>query len=410
MNTVKKTLPCELYDPAGLEDWFAQMAEQGLHLVKCGGERAAFEKGVPTPGVRYRLEAQGYYENDPDKNRDYREFGWEHVTTIPGFYYIYRSQDPAAPELHTDPVTQSYTMKRLMGRQRRWFLWWPLWCLFCLRHQVVLLVTSPAQIPRNIILRDTVLCGYLILLFALLYELTIHYTQMSVLRRLQKRLAAGLPMDRSKHYPRSFWRHGFSWIIILLLFSSIPLSLCLDNRAPQSTSLEDYPHVTLEQLLSPVPVRPDPDSSYWEGLEFGSSLLVPLQLRFGECGLMGTGDETQKVRLSLHYYQTASPIAAHLLLKGEIAGLEQDLQKREQAAEKDTLSLLMRPYLILNSGTYPMEHPGFDELYALDYQFEDDANAQRAYFGRIGTQVIKLTADLPQPQLALDGIVAMVAQ
>ena len=125
---------------------------------------------------------------------------------------------------------------------------------------------------------------------------------------------------------------------------------------------------------------------------------------------MGTGDETCSVRLHLNYYQTVSPTAAHLLLKGEIAGLEQDFKEREREAEKDTHSLHMNPYLVLNSGTYPLEHPGFDELYALDFQFEDDENVQYAYFGRIGTQVIQLMADLPQPQLALDQLAAQLAR
>ena len=103
---VRKIIPVEIYDMAGLERWLADMAARGLHLVKLSSETAQFRRGEPTPGARFGLEIAGFYGIDPERNAAYGEAGWTYVTTLSNLYYVYRTERADAPPLHTDPVTQ----------------------------------------------------------------------------------------------------------------------------------------------------------------------------------------------------------------------------------------------------------------------------------------------------------------
>ena len=71
MATIKKKLPYELYDVAGLEDWFSQMAAEGYHLVDCWQSKAEFTVATPKENVRFRLEAVQTYQYDWNKDRAY---------------------------------------------------------------------------------------------------------------------------------------------------------------------------------------------------------------------------------------------------------------------------------------------------------------------------------------------------
>ena len=87
-NLVRKIIPVEIYDMAGLERWLADMVAQGLHLVKLSSETARFRRGEPTPGTRFGLEIAGFYGIDPERNAAYGEAGWTYVTTLSNLYYV----------------------------------------------------------------------------------------------------------------------------------------------------------------------------------------------------------------------------------------------------------------------------------------------------------------------------------
>ena len=46
---IRKIIPVELFDMAGLEHWLSDMAAQGLHLVKLNHDTARFRRGEPAP-------------------------------------------------------------------------------------------------------------------------------------------------------------------------------------------------------------------------------------------------------------------------------------------------------------------------------------------------------------------------
>lgn len=61
---------------------------------------ATFTKGKPK-AVRYRMEPAGRKEDIPDleQREVYRSLGWDYVCTVGGTFYVWRCDDPDAPEL-----------------------------------------------------------------------------------------------------------------------------------------------------------------------------------------------------------------------------------------------------------------------------------------------------------------------
>jgi len=397
MAKVKKKFPYELYDVAGLEDWFAQMAAQGYHLEDCWGDKAQFTLGEPKHNVRYRLEAQQTYQYDWNKDREYAEQGWHHVTTIIGFFYIFRCDDPEIEELHTDPTIQSWTMKKLIRRQAFWFVWWPLYWLFMMRGSVGTLLTYPSILAADLLTSNFLLVGYAVMLAGITYLIICQIVQFNALRRLRQRLASGLPMDRTKHYPRSFWRHGFSWLLYGLTIAVMIAALLMENQRQEEFRLEDYPHITLEDVLPGQVRRSYKNLNYWQGQQLGKSLLVPVQLVYGDAAYWE--EDGSKVRIHLTYYEARFPEAAKLLLKGQL----QD-QARGMETERDWYENHpdMFSKLVLDTGPVPAEHEGLDELLIWDTRYEDNHSLNRHYFGRKGSMAFELTVTIPQPEQALE--------
>jgi hypothetical protein len=112
IKTVHKLRPSDYWRIGEHESWFADMASEGLHLKKMKIHRAQFVKGEPKK-MRYRIDVSIKKRITPEQLRMYAESGWDYVTSY-NFFHVYSS--PAelnAPELHTDPAEQSYTLKEL---------------------------------------------------------------------------------------------------------------------------------------------------------------------------------------------------------------------------------------------------------------------------------------------------------
>lgn len=150
---VRKFLPVEPFDMRGLEEWLSSMAARGLHLAKINQDRACFRPGPPQDGVRYALDITGPMDIDRERNENYAQMGWDYTATLPGLYYVYRSQDPDAPALHTDPVTQSWTLNRLL-RTRPWvLLLGGLVLLVLYRNSLAALIADPWSPIRFLLLK-----------------------------------------------------------------------------------------------------------------------------------------------------------------------------------------------------------------------------------------------------------------
>lgn len=115
---------CPYYDIGAIEGWLEKMAEKGLILDKDGYvfRFFQFQKAQPQ-AIRYRLEANTASALDllPQDVPDAEalslneELGWEYVCAYQDFH-IYRTSDPNAPELNTDPVVQAMGLAPLRRR------------------------------------------------------------------------------------------------------------------------------------------------------------------------------------------------------------------------------------------------------------------------------------------------------
>ena len=396
MATIKKKLPYELYDVAGLEDWFSQMAAEGYHLVDCWQNKAEFTVATPKENVRFRLEAVQTYQYDWNKDRAYAEAGWDHVTTILGFYYIFRCDDPEMEELHTDPAIQSWTMKKLIRRQ--WFvmLWLPLYWAFMMRDQVGRLVNYPMYQLKETLLLDPLVMLNGALLILLLYFFWTQGTLVVMLGRLKKRLASGLPMDRSKRYPRSILRHFSGWVLVLAYFGVAAFALTIINRNPPEVNAADYPHVSLEDVI-PGQYDEMTENSFKTGASLEKSFLVPVHFEYGDAGVLQ--EDLSRVRTYIHYYEARFDWAAKIMLRGSMQELAADFE--EEAERREHYPSIFTSQLQMSTGPIQEDHEKLDELYRWDYRYNDE-ELHRVYFGRMGSKVFQLSAILPDTEAALE--------
>lgn len=403
MTTVKKKLPYELYDVAGLEDWFSRMAAEGYHLEDCWENKAEFRVEEPKEHVRFRLEAQGTYEYDWNQDEAYAAGGWEHIATIGGFFCIFRCDDPAARELHTDPEIQSWTMKKLIRRQSFSLLFWMIYWVFLSNIRLVNTLGGLSEMISYLLTEDAILLIVGVSVLFAAHFLVVQTNQLVMLVRLKRRLASGLPMDRETRYPRSFWRHGFQWVIVGGLILSVFVGSSLYQREPVAVKPEDYPHVALEEVI--------PDGYWEEDLEFiqkaelKTSLLVPVQLRYTNRASLDDEQGT-RARIDLDYSEAVLPGAAKLLLRGWIQSQERSIQTEREWREKypDKFSRFA-----LDTGPVRTPCERLDELWVWDIQYEDSDQLHRHYFGRKGTITFELTTTLPEPDMALELLIEKIS-
>ena len=248
--------PCQPYDVESTESWLSDMAAEGWMLEKDGFFLgfATFERKDPAP-VRYRLEASpkrvGTWSDDggiPD--REAREMnedcGWEFVDRR-GQFFIYRSGDPRAVELQTDPQVQAIAIKAVEKRQLGSFLYLTaiaflnLFLRF-LRGMSPLLFAVKAGLPAT-----------LLLALFLLGALTFGIGEVLSLRRLKKRLKEGIPPDHRKDWKKTrrrwfgsrvlFW--GLFILVFVLLFRMLGDTLENRDRMPRSEYPGKPPFATL---------------------------------------------------------------------------------------------------------------------------------------------------------------------
>jgi len=111
-KTVYKLRPSDYWRIGEHENWFADMAEKGFHLKKMGVQFAQFVKEEPKK-MRYRIDVCIKKKINTEQIQMYGESGWDYVTSYQYFHVFSSPEERNAPELHTDPAEQSYTLKDL---------------------------------------------------------------------------------------------------------------------------------------------------------------------------------------------------------------------------------------------------------------------------------------------------------
>lgn len=112
--------PCNAYDVEAIQTWLEELALEGLLLEKDAVMAGVFTFLRETPRrVTYRLApagktAPGFHadasEPDEDMTELFARMGWEYLTRY-RMFYIFRCEDPDAPELHSEPAVQAIAIR-----------------------------------------------------------------------------------------------------------------------------------------------------------------------------------------------------------------------------------------------------------------------------------------------------------
>lgn len=398
-KTVWKMLPVEPFDMRGLEEWLSDMAAKGLHLVKIGESFARFIPGQPQEGVRYALDVKDWSDIDPERNDMYQQAGWEYVTTLRGLYYVYRTRDPGAPALHTDPITQSFTFDRLL-RRRLWALL-PLipFTLFLFRNELSAFFQNPWSPVYLFLMKTEGCCLYLLLVAFYFISLVPLFRQRRALKALQKQLAEGTPLGEIHFRPRRVPYAVLNGTPLVLMVCALVLFIWkYPHRAQQLPNPEDwdFPYVTLEQALEGADIvklaSEDPHDAMLHWPTRRSSFLVPERINWRQNGTTFFRDGTsQECFIDLDLYRLRFPDLAPLLLRC----IQEETRTRWDWYREHSGGILMNPVLVEFQDFQTVGHPAFDELTVMTWRTEDQTEPRSRYIGRVGDLVFDLTCFAP---------------
>lgn len=312
--------PCPTYDVERTENWLEDMAQEGLELV---GYNAfclfSFVKTAPK-AVRCRLEASQKKRtiwNDayapPQKMLELaQECGWDFVTGVSDFY-IFRTEDPSAPELHTDPGIQAATLKVLKRRWRVGLI--PL--ALCL---AVLLFGIGPGFFYHMAAYDPILMifAFLFSIWAIIFQFLAQHR----IARLCRSLASGDSLTHRGQWRKSAKTYRFSlyasYVLALLILVSACRARYYDSNMAKRP-LEEFPgappFVTLEELA------PENMQIVYDKINNGyfksrSDTLIPVNYQWLDGGTVTYpgGNEASGI-LEIHYCEVFAPWFARAVAK-----------------------------------------------------------------------------------------------
>ena len=240
--------PGDLWDAGTIEVWLEEKAAQGWTLVSWG-TFPLFERSEPRR-CRVRLDPRGQrsWQEQEEAEALCAHMGWRKAGAV-GDYDIYCCCDPAAPELYTDPTSQSWAWNKLLRRTvRRTLLCAALIALWLFLQFDDLWSEGGRPVELFLVGMWAVWLFALWCAVRLLLDLIRHVRGVAKLRR---RLAAGVPLERGdpgRAVRRTLRREILSWGAIALLAAylvSVPLGR---TQTDLSNAPEPLPYVPMEVL------------------------------------------------------------------------------------------------------------------------------------------------------------------
>lgn len=208
--------PCPAYEMEHFESWLEDMAKSGLILDRDPfiAGLATFRKDQPT-AIRYRLQpkpkqAGMFAKSDPQQNAVdlAKEYGWTYIGEYSDFF-IFCTQDPAIPELDTDPRVQAMALSELKKRKKREML----------SHLSLLLLAVGLMIWDGPIrwLLDQQGWYLLVLLSVWLVYAVFCLQEFRHLNQLLNQLLLGSGLRRSQNWKQRRWAHWGSALLAIPL-------------------------------------------------------------------------------------------------------------------------------------------------------------------------------------------------
>lgn len=319
---VYRPAPCPDYDIECMESWLSEMAERGLFLSDGGffAGIAAFERGEPRP-AKYRLEAilnTKEHAPDPDKLELMEKYSWHYVDKRGGFY-IYRSFDPEARELDTDPEVKAIAVNYIRKRQIASMISLVIWAVL---YPSIIFFNS-GLVTAALSLRTWF---FLLISAAVLLNIVLSAAGAVYLTRLRRKLLDGAPASSGRSWRSRSRRYYFVRILDAAMIAAI--ILCALRGWSVSVMNEDK--IQLDEYTGELPfagMRDFAGEGYTDyemtmlGLSYGfnsvsewSDWLAPRCIEYSEYARITRADGSiLDGGLDIQYFETASETIARLL-------------------------------------------------------------------------------------------------
>lgn len=251
-------IPISQYDAARQQAFLEDQAARGRFLRSYQGLFAWFDRGEPK-AVRYRLEPLRQKEAIPDleRRRVYAAMGWDYVTTISDVFHVWRCDDPAAPELDTDPEVRAEGYSRLLSLLRRGQ--YGVAGLFLLI--IALVVWANAHnpggwLPDQINSWQPWYIGLPIVTACLFFSFDLFWWYWMVCR-LVRTLKAGIPAAQRAPYQLSRCLTAAAIVVFAAYLLAMAANLLQPDSIPFCTEAElgkPVPHVAIADVGEPIAI------------------------------------------------------------------------------------------------------------------------------------------------------------
>ena len=247
--TKLKMIPCSHYDVPWMEWWLEEQSRKGYHFKNYwGAVWAEFWVNEPRE-YRYRLEPCGKKNDTPDAEVQtvYRNAGWDYQgTVLRNSFRVWRSADPMAQEVHTDPVAQGYGYDWLQRRIRRNTVITSVLVLLELAWLAWIIVGANLTV-RAAIRSSSNLIPQFAMLFAMLTSyLYADLSDLLAMRRLRNSLRAGVaPTRKGRRIPhrKIAWWLLTGCLMVYLVFIFWPGQGQGDSWEGMPANAPSVPHV-----------------------------------------------------------------------------------------------------------------------------------------------------------------------
>lgn len=347
---VRKVRPADYWRIGEHESWFSDMSAKGLHLHKMGTHFAHFKKGEPKR-MEYRIEVTKSKGISDEQVKMYEESGWDYVTSYQLFHVFSSLEEDHAPELHTDPMEQSFTLNQLNNRL--------ILALIAIVLGFALLVGMLAAfwfLGRTPVLRlvEGLVIQQIIASFLIFYLLYFTTRAMISIHALRRNLKEGKSINHHAPWNKSLRKStAFSILFLFVSLMSALLPFYQIYKMDTWTLPEDdsgLPFVRLADIeRNPKLVR---DSYYIDNTDFANrysfnwSVIAPEQYVTNESGII---EELKWQDESGIYAPRLSTEVYKLRLNSLVKPLISDLIKWHSFGDES------EPFV-------EIKHPDFDQL------------------------------------------------
>ena len=316
-DTVRKWMRLDPIDMDHFEGWLETMAQKGLFFERTWALGIVFRRGEPAC-VRYRLDPAGSLWNREDQNYC-KSLGWEFVCQVGRYFDLYVNRDSEAPELHTDPVVQSYALEQVANRAKRTCIL--LTALTLVMLAAVLLPFFLFSTPSLTWLVESPTSGNLLVILLDLLSTAMTVQAYRSFFRLRKRLEEGQPPRRDGSWKSAVrWQQVLNWtgLALAVVYATVLIVTTSRSWEGQLDGLsKPVPTLSLAELEHNLALEPLVDGRWADGQDrnnYVSFTCTPVAPEQYEIVQKLTDGRDYEPRLTTRWYRLSLPFLASPLL------------------------------------------------------------------------------------------------